>query len=151
MLSDDRRHDAPFSAQKTQRPTGGVEGVYRPWLNINNFMQVSADRTWLRAVEVNIIDHEVCEFSLLGIKPITPRMVCAGVPGGGKTACSRDTGGPLVLKKSGKQVGIYFYAFGCASNADFPGVYTKVADKEIRDFIDGELQQVATSPNGSDV
>jgi len=76
-------------------------------------------------------------------------MVCAGVPEEGKDACEGDSGGALVLKKSGKQVGIVSWGHGCAEK-DFPGVYANVAEKEIYDFIDSELKQVAmvSSPDG---
>ena len=79
--------------------------------------------------------------------PVTLRMVCAGVPEGGKDACQGDSGGALLLKKSGKQVGIVSWGKGCAQK-EYPGVYTNLADKEIHDFIQSELKQVAiaTSP-----
>jgi len=70
-------------------------------------------------------------------------MVCAGMPEGGKDSCSGDSGGALVIKKSGKQVGIVSWGIGCAEK-DHPGVYTNVADKEINDFIESELKQDAT-------
>ena len=79
-------------------------------------------------------------------------MVCAGVPGGGKDSCSGDSRGPMVLKKSGELVGIVSWGTGCAKPG-YPGVYANVAEKEIHDFIDKELKEVAfvRAPNGSKV
>ena len=78
-------------------------------------------------------------------------MVCAFVPEGGKDSCNGDSGGALVLKKSGKQVGIVSWGKGCAEK-EHPGVYTNVADKEIHDFIDSELKGFAltSSPDESE-
>jgi len=105
-----------------------------------NLMQEGADKNLLRAVEVEIVDREACQ-KLYESKKITSRMVCAGVPGGGKDSCQRDSGGALVIKKSGKQVGIVSWGRGCAGTK-YPGVYSNVADKEIYDFIEIELKKV---------
>jgi len=79
-------------------------------------------------------------------------MVCAGVPGGGKDSCNGDSGGALVVKKSGKQVGIVSWGIGCAK-PDFPGVYANVAEKEMHDFIESEVKQLAfvSSPSKAEV
>ncbi|XP_050316816.1 trypsin alpha-3-like [Bactrocera neohumeralis] len=55
---------------------------------------------------------------------ITPRMLCAGVPQGGKDACQGDSGGPLVV--GGEQVGICSNGFGCGLRK-YPGVYSNIA------------------------
>ena len=57
-----------------------------------------------------------------------------------------------MLKNSGKVVGIVFWTLGC-SEKDYPGVYANVADKEIHDFIDSELEQLANvhSNNESEI
>ena len=106
-----------------------------------NSVQEGADRNWLRAVEVEIIGREACQ-KFYSSKKITSRMVCAGVPEGGKDSCQGDSGGALVIKKSGKQVGIVSWGTGCALK-DYPGVYANIGDKEIYDFIESELKQVA--------
>jgi len=71
-------------------------------------------------------------------------MVCAGVPDGDKDSCPGDSGGALVMKKSGRQVGIVSWGTGC-SIMKTPGVYANVADEEIHDFIDSELKELAVS------
>jgi len=77
-------------------------------------------------------------------------MVCAGVPEGGKDSCQGDNGGPLVLKNSGRQVGIVSWGNGCAEKG-YPGVYSNLAEKEMYDFIEKELKKAAIDsfPNGS--
>jgi len=104
-------------------------------------VQEGADRNFLRAVELDMVDRETCIERYEPIKDVTPRMVCAGL-GGGKNACKGDSGGALVVKKSGKQLGIVSWSLGCAEPY-YPGVFANVADKEIHDFIDSELEQVA--------
>jgi len=104
--------------------------------------QDGSDPSFLRSVEVQVISREACQKSYAGSYIVTSRMVCAGVPEGGKDACQGDSGGALVLKKSGKQVGIVSWGIGCALK-DYPGVYTNLADKEIQDFIGKELSQGA--------
>jgi len=94
----------------------------------------------LRSVEVEIFGRDACH-KFYGPSNITSRMICAGVPGGGKDSCQGDSGGALVLKKSRKQVGIVSWGEGCAQS-DYPGVYANVADKGIQDFIDSELKLV---------
>jgi len=73
------------------------------------------------------------------------------MPEVGKDSCNGDSGGALVLKKSGKQAGIVSWGRGCAEK-EHPGVYTNVAVKEIHHFIDSELRGFAltSSPNESE-
>ena len=106
--------------------------------------QDGSDPSFLRSVEVQVISREACKKSYDGWFDIfiTSRMVCAGVPEGGKGPCNGDSGGALVLKKSGKQVGIVSWGHGCAEK-EYPEVFTNLADKEIQDFIGEELKQAA--------
>lgn len=61
---------------------------------------------------------------------IDDTMICAGVPEGGKDACSGDSGGPLT--KNGTLVGIVSLGLVCALSG-YPGVYTNVAS--VREWI----------------
>ncbi|XP_069679943.1 trypsin-1-like [Periplaneta americana] len=80
--------------------------------------------TQLQQVQVNIIDYNECNDDYVLYGGITPRMICAGVPQGGKDSCQGDSGGPLVSE--GKLVGIVSWGVGCASK-QYPGVYANVA------------------------
>ncbi|XP_023343911.1 transmembrane protease serine 6 [Eurytemora carolleeae] len=85
--------------------------------------------TSLREVDVNIISNSMCS-SLNDVYKtrILNTMLCASVPEGGKDACKRDSGGPLVSRFGTKStiVGIVSWGLGCAA-ATYPGVYTRVS------------------------
>ena len=59
-------------------------------------------------------------------------MVCAGYPQGGVDTCQGDSGGPLFA--GGRVVGATSFGEGCA-RPDKPGVYARVADAPIREWI----------------
>jgi trypsin len=76
-------------------------------------------------------------------------MVCAGYPQGGTDTCQGDSGGPLYATRSTdgllRVVGATSFGQGCAE-AGFPGVYARVADTPIRDWI---ASQVAGGVDGT--
>ncbi|VVC91719.1 unnamed protein product [Leptidea sinapis] len=76
----------------------------------------------LNEVEVNVVSPIECR-KVYGKDEITQRMICAGVPEGGKDACQGDSGGPLVYSSTKKQVGIVSIGIGCAR----PGTYCKIS------------------------
>lgn len=78
----------------------------------------------LHAVFVYTITRLRCLILYKNKWRITPRMLCAGVPQGGKDACQGDSGGPLVV--GGEQVGICSNGFGCGLKK-YPGVYSNIA------------------------
>lgn len=86
--------------------------------------------TTLQYVDVPIVDHDECNNDYDG--KITSRMICAAYPEGGKDSCQGDSGGPFV--KDGTIYGIVSWGYGCA-RAGLPGIYTNIANSEIRQFI----------------
>jgi trypsin len=80
----------------------------------------------LQEVTVTAIDLTVCatKYANGGLSVPSDVMLCAA--GSGKDSCSGDSGGPLILKNTGEQVGIVSWGVGCADKA-YPGVYTRVS------------------------
>lgn len=92
---------------------------------------------WLQHVDLSIGPWATCLRQYL--YGITGRMICAGVPEGGKDSCQGDSGGPLISERRLRRttsrdvlVGIVSWGTGCA-RAESPGVYTDVA--KLRDWI----------------
>ena len=79
----------------------------------------------LQQVQVNIVNQEECHQNYQAVGGVTERMICAGLPKGGKDACQGDSGGPLVSE--GKLAGIVSWGIGCAWEG-YPGVYSNVAN-----------------------
>lgn len=83
----------------------------------------------LQAVEISIVDRKACKNAYPEV-PVTERMICAGVPNGGKDSCQGDSGGPLISNNT--LYGIVSWGYGCAEKG-YPGVYGNVA--ALRKFI----------------
>ena len=79
--------------------------------------------------------------------PLTPAMVCAGVPSGARDTCYGDSGGPLLVERDGRfvQLGIVSWGEGPADaevkcgNANLFGVYSRIAS--FRDWIQSHIAQ----------
>ncbi|KAE8279887.1 Transmembrane protease serine 7 [Larimichthys crocea] len=80
----------------------------------------------LQKAEVSLLTQTDCKKSY---GPISPRMLCAGVPSGEQDACRGDSGGPLSCKAPGGSrwflIGIVSWGAGCG-RPNLPGVYTRV-------------------------
>jgi len=86
----------------------------------------------LLKVSVPVVSHDACSAVDSGI---TPRMLCAGFKVGGKDACQGDSGGPATRGRGNMTLtGIVSTGEGCAQPNHY-GVYTRVSDPSIRDFI----------------
>ena len=95
----------------------------------------------LLTVDVNIISNSACSAmnSVYGSK-VVASMMCAGVVGGGRDACKRDSGGPLTQTSQAGQtslVGVVSWGQGCAEPL-YPGVYTRVT--AFTPWIRGQIQ-----------
>lgn len=84
----------------------------------------------LQSVEVPIISRDDCKnyFDL----SITDRMICGLLTG--HNACNGDSGGPVVFNNT--VVGVVSWSsYGECAEENRPGVYSNIADSEIRSFI----------------
>lgn len=90
----------------------------------------------LRQVDLPLVSNTTCNSAVGGI---TSRMVCAGFSAGGKDSCSGDSGGPLFgylpEARAGLQTGIVSWGLGYCGQAGLYGVYTRISNPEIREFI----------------
>lgn len=77
----------------------------------------------LMLVSKPLVTNAVCNAASSYNGRITPDMICAGFPQGGRDACRGDSGGPLTV--NGVQFGIVSWGIGCALPR-FPGVYARV-------------------------
>ncbi|KAH8356828.1 hypothetical protein KR200_010389, partial [Drosophila serrata] len=84
----------------------------------------------LRAVTVPKVSQSQCTEAYGSFGSITDRMICAGLPEGGKDACQGDSGGPLAA--DGILWGVVSWGYGCA-RPSYPGVYSRVAS--VRNWI----------------
>ncbi|CAK1589579.1 unnamed protein product [Parnassius mnemosyne] len=85
----------------------------------------------LQMVSLPIVNPSLCKKAYDKIYVITPAMLCAGIPEGGKDSCQGDSGGPLV--HNGRLAGVVSWGLGCA-RPRYPGVYTKIS--ALRRWID---------------
>jgi hypothetical protein len=81
----------------------------------------------LMAVDVYPIDPDTCVRQYNDTVTVDPdTMLCAGRSLPNHDSCNGDSGGPLLDKATGKQVGIVSFGKGCG-DPDFPGVYTRIS------------------------
>lgn len=105
----------------------------------------------MKEVDLKMMNNDICASQydgVLGVDGETPLvfqeevMMCAGVVGGGKSACNGDSGGPVVTA-DGKQVGVVSFGVGCA-RADFYGVYARVTGAS--DWIQDGICSMSANP-----
>jgi Trypsin len=107
----------------------------------------------LQATQIPLVNGNTCGNAYSGplsSQTITPRMLCAGVQGGGRDSCFGDSGGPLVVDRApGDYVlaGLVSFGEGCAQ-AESPGVYTAIANPAIAAFLTSDPRQTALGQGG---
>jgi len=85
----------------------------------------------LREASIPLVAREVCNAGYFTDGLVTPGMICAGYPKGGKGSCYGDSGGPLMIATDVApgwlEVGIVSWGpSGCRAQNQY-GVYTRVA------------------------
>jgi secreted trypsin-like serine protease len=94
----------------------------------------------LQRVQLPLVDRANCNDANSYNGQITGNMMCAGRDSGGIDTCQGDSGGPLSRGPNNSLLtGITSWGFGCAQ-PDLFGVYTRVSQPEIRDFILDQTQ-----------
>lgn len=78
----------------------------------------------LRGATVFTVEQRMCRTLMARYFPITPAMLCAGLPDGGKDSCNGDSGGPLVWRD--KLIGVVSFGRRCGFPLS-PGVYGRVS------------------------
>ncbi len=113
--------------------------------------------TNLQATQLSLVGADLCGNTYggpLSSQQITPRMLCAGVQGGGRDSCFGDSGGPLVVDRNPAQppgdyvlAGLVSFGEGCAQ-PESPGVYTAIADPSIAAFLTSDPPQTPLGQRG---
>jgi secreted trypsin-like serine protease len=127
-----RAEDIPLARLATSDGIVGSELLVTGWGRTSGDGQKSAT---LLKVSVPVASHQSC-IEQYGDR-ITSRMLCAGFKVDGKGSCRGDSGGPATRGTGGMILtGIVSWGSGAC---DQYGVYTRVSDPAIRDFIRGYL------------
>ncbi|XP_045779635.1 trypsin CFT-1-like [Maniola jurtina] len=77
----------------------------------------------LRQVEIMTVNQGRCQ-DIYGVSFVTPNMLCAGWPTGGRGSCVADTGSPLLHNRVA--VGVTSFTIGCG-DANYPAIYSRVS------------------------
>lgn len=94
--------------------------------------------TTLQTLATLFVPFTACRQAYTGVPGVTPpqpgKVICAGEEG--KDSCGGDSGGPLMVQRRGQWtvLGVVSWGVGCAQAA-YPGVYARLSDGYIRDFI----------------
>jgi len=106
----------------------GTPGLISGWGLLDEEKTTSLTRN-LQHATVPIISQADCQVAYSGLTRITSGQLCAGARGGGRDACTGDSGGPFVIRdrSSGRYyvAGVISYGIGCGRE-EFPGVYTRI-------------------------
>jgi trypsin len=114
-------------------PVAGAQLLASGWGQLSQSGSSPVD---LMKVQVPVAELSNCNDANSYNGQITGQMFCAGLEAGGKDTCQGDSGGPLTGGAQNAVLnGIVSWGRGCAQ-PNFFGVYTKVANPGIREFIE---------------
>lgn len=94
----------------------------------------------LQYVEMPIVSRPTCQADYSGVNGVDDGMVCAGIPEGGVSACSGDSGGPLACPDQDGAMylaGIVSWGVLPCGQAGYPSVFTNVG--YFRDWIEKHI------------
>jgi len=126
-------------AAKDEEPVGGTVCSNSGWGSTSD-STIQHMPNKLQYVEMPIVDRQTCQAAYSGVNGVGDGMICAGLPEGGVSACSGDSGGPLSCpREDGSQylAGIVSWGMIPCGQPNLPSVYTNVG--HFRDWIDEHL------------
>lgn len=123
----------PFATLANADGAVGAELLATGWGALGEGLAGAID---LRRVMLPLVDRNNCNDVNSYNGQITDRMICAGRDQGGIDTCQGDSGGPLTT--GAVLTGITSWGNGCA-RANLFGVYTRVSNPVIRDFIQNTI------------
>ncbi len=128
-----------------------IDGMTQQQVNPSNFQSPE-----LRKASIPLVDVEKCAKMEQGIKGVVvdARVLCAGLPEGGRDSCQGDSGGPLMTQIDSdhwRQIGVVSVGLHCGE-VKLPGVYTRVSafGDWIRGVVGGDLVVAAQTPSPPD-
>jgi trypsin len=122
---------APVASLATVDPATGTNLLATGWGALTEGGSFPID---LRKVTLPLASRTNCNDANSYNGQITANMLCAGRDSGGIDTCQGDSGGPLA--RGSVLTGIVSWGDGCARANKF-GVYTRVSQPTIRNFITG--------------
>lgn len=121
----------PLASLATADPAVGTSLLATGWGALS---EGGSFPTNLRKVSLPLVSRTNCNDANSYNGQITTSMLCAGRDSGGIDTCQGDSGGPLA--RGSVLTGIVSWGNGCA-RPNFFGVYTRVSQATIRNFITG--------------
>ncbi|MGD8171299.1 S1 family peptidase [Vibrio sp. TRT 21S02] len=99
----------------------------------------------LQQVDIQLVDQQKC-FEVHGVSSSEDSVsFCAGLPQEGYDSCRGDSGGPIVVKSSGVQLGIVSWGSARCGEANKYGVYTNLS--YYTDWIERNTSSLSYKPS----
>merc|ERR1712059_184390 len=119
-------------------PEGGTECINSGWGSTSHTSQQQMPNK-LQYVMLPIVDRPTCAADYAGVNGVNDGEICGGVPEGGVSACSGDSGGPYICPLPGQTdayylAGIVSWGMIPCGQENRPSVFTSVGF--YRDWID---------------